>query len=107
MGAAVAAVIVAKEREIVEAFRDVGATSPDRALTLDQVGVDERIGFRRLRLHEVIREAGPDRYYLDEGVWAAVRDTRRRLALVLLAIGVLLAVGGVVAAGGVAGLLTR
>ena len=96
MGAAVVAVIVAKEREIVEAFRDVGAVSPETAVTLDQAGVEERVGFRRLRQHEVIREgAGADRYYLDEGVWNAVRGTRRRVALVMLAIVVLLAVGTV------------
>lgn len=99
MGAVAVAVIVAKEREIVEAFRDVGATSPERGVTLDQVGVDERIGFRRLRQHAVIREASPGRYYLDEEVWTAVRATRRRVALVLLAIGALLAAGGVAASG--------
>jgi len=90
MGAAVAAIIVAKERQIVDAFRDVGATSVVTALPLDQVGVDENVGFRRLRMHEVIRESAPGRFYLDEGVWTAVRNTRRRLALILALIAVLL-----------------
>lgn len=106
MGAAVAAVILRKEREIVEAFREVGAVSPETALPLDQVGVDERIGFRRLREHEVVRDAGAGRYYLDEGVWTAVRATRRRVALVLLAVGALLAAGGA-AAGGVTWIFSR
>lgn len=86
MGAAVAAVIVARERAIVEAFRDVGATATVTAIPLDQVGVDENIGFRRLRDHEVIREATPGRYYLDEGVWRAVRRTRHRVVAALLVI---------------------
>ena len=86
MGAAVAAVIAAREREVVSAFRDVGATALVSAVTLDQVGVDRNVGFRRLRRHEVIREATPGRYYLDEGVWTAVRRTRRRLVLTLFAI---------------------
>lgn len=86
MGAVVAVIVVAKEREIVEAFRDVGATSVETALPLDQVGVDENIGFRRLRSHEVIREAAADRFYLDEGVWVAVRHTRRRVIGVLFTI---------------------
>lgn len=92
MGAAVAAIIAAKERQIVEAFVDVGATAPVSALPLDQVGVDENVGFRRLRAHEVIREATPGRYYLDEGVWVAVRNTRRRVVLVVLAIVIMLGV---------------
>jgi transposase-like protein len=93
MGAAVAAVIVAKEREIVDAFRDAGAVSTVTARPLDQVGVDENIGFRRLRAHEVIREATPGRYYLDEGVWVAVRRTRRRVMVVLLAVVVFFGAG--------------
>lgn len=93
MGAAVAAVIAAKERAIVEAFRDAGATALVTALPPEQIGVDENVGFRRLRMHEVIREATPGRYYLDEGVWTAVRRTRRRLIVVLLAVVALFTIG--------------
>jgi len=93
MGAAVAAVIAAKERAIVEAFRDAGATALVTAVPVDQVGVTEDVGFRRLRRHEVIRESVPGRYYLDEHVWTAVRRTRRRLLTVLLAIVLLIALG--------------
>lgn len=95
MGATVAAVIAAKERAIVEAFRDAGATALVTAVPLEQLGVDENIGFRRLRSHEVIREAVPGRYYLDEEVWAAVRRTRLRLVGVLVAIVLLIALGTV------------
>lgn len=93
MGATVAAVIAAKERAIVEAFRDAGATALVTAVPLEQLGVDENVGFRRLRRHEVIREAVPGRYYLDEDVWTAVRRTRLRLVTVLIAIVVLIAIG--------------
>ena len=93
MGATVAAVIAAKERAIVEAFRDAGATALVTAVPLEQLGVDEHVGFRRLRRHEVIREAVPGRYYLDEDVWTAVRRTRLRIVTVLIAIVVLIAIG--------------
>lgn len=96
MGAsAMAAVIVAKERRIVERFRDAGATSPLLARTAQDVGIYEDIGFRRLRSHEVIREANPGFFYLDEGVWAAVRRTRMQLVLCLGAIVMVLGVGTV------------
>ena len=93
MGAAVAAIIVAKERQIVDAFRDVGATDTTTARPLEQIGVDENIGFRRLRDHEVIREAAPDRFYLDEGVRDAVQRTRRRVGLTFAAIAAIIAGG--------------
>lgn len=92
MGAAVAAVIAAKERQMVDAFRAVGATTPERAMTPDEVGISENIGFSRLRRHEVLRQTAPGHYYLDEPVWNAVRATRRRVVLVLLTIIGLLAV---------------
>lgn len=80
MGAA-AAVILMKERRIVEAFERAGATSPASARTPDDLGVDPHgIGWRRLRDHAVVREAipGADRYYVDVDVWQALRRMRRR-----------------------------
>jgi hypothetical protein len=94
MGAsAVAAVIMAKERRIVDSFRDAGATSPALAITAQQAGISENIGFVRLRDHEVIRETNPGFYYLDEPVWFAVRRMRRRLAFALVLIVLLIALG--------------
>ena len=88
MGAAAAAVAVA-ERRIVEAFEIAGATSPESARTPDDVGVGRHgIGWRRLTNNAVIRESAPGSglYYLDRGVWQAVRRRRMRLLTVLLLI---------------------
>lgn len=94
MGASVAAaVIAAKEREIAECFREAGATSPMLARTINDLGVRNNVAFRRLRRHEAIREASSGLFYLDEPVWTAVRRTRRRLALVVMAIALVIGVG--------------
>ena len=88
MGAA-AAVIVIRERRMVEAFQLAGATSPQRSRTADELGVDPTsVGWRRLRERAVIREESPgsDRFYLDFEVWKAVRRMRMRLLVVLLII---------------------
>jgi len=85
MGAAVA-VMLAKERHIVAAFEQLGAVTPDRARTPDEVGVDQRLAWRRLREREIVRDAGDGRYYLDVDVWRATRRLRRRMAVVLLTI---------------------
>lgn len=94
MGAAVIAVIMRKEKDVVDAFRDAGATSATLSRPLNEVGVDQDVGFRRLRMHEVIREARPGYFYLDDPVWHAVRSTRRRIATVLLLVIVLAFLGG-------------
>jgi len=85
MGAAVA-VLLAKERHIVAAFEQLGDVTPERARTPDEVGVDQRLAWRRLREREIVRDAGDGRYYLDVDVWRATRRLRRRMAVVLLTI---------------------
>ena len=99
MGAA-AAIILAKERHLIEDFVRAGATSPDRAVTPEQLGVDAGgIGWRRLRDHAIVREAaaGSGRYYLDVEVRDAVHRSRIRFLLVLVVILVIMLAFGVIA----------
>jgi hypothetical protein len=94
MGAAVAAVIMMRERQIVDAFRQAGATSAETARPLDSFGVDtDGVGMRRLRDRAVIRESHSSEglFYVDVEVWQAVRRQRRRLALVIIVIGLAIA----------------
>jgi hypothetical protein len=84
MGAAVAAVLV-KERHVVEAFQRARATSAERAVVPEDIGVDlAGIGGRRLLRHAALRATTSGLYYLDEPTWVALRSTRRRLVFVLL-----------------------
>jgi hypothetical protein len=94
MGApAIAAVIRRREREVVNDFRRTGATSPTTARSLQDIGVSDSWPVRRLQRRAVIREPEPGIMYLDEEVWAAVRRTRHRLALVLGSVLILLVIG--------------
>ena len=94
MGAAVvAAAIRRREEQVIEDFRAAGATSPDRAQPYEAMGRGNALALRRLRNRAVIREAGPDGYYLDEEVWAAVRRTRHRLLFVVIAMLAILLIG--------------
>ena len=93
MGAA-AAVVLLRERQVVEAFERAGATSVDRAMVPADIGVEpDGIGWRRLRSRAVVRETSPGsgRYYLDVEVWHALRRMRRRVLGVVLALLVVLA----------------
>jgi hypothetical protein len=93
MSAAVIA-ILAKERSVVRSFREAGATGVASAKSLEDLHLRAGLGFRRLRERAVVRAAAPDRYYLDEEVWAAVRRGRTRLSVVLFVIMLLILAGG-------------
>ena len=86
MGTA-AAVVLIKERQVVEAFRRACAVDAERALAPEALGLDaEGLGWRRLHRRAVVRESAPGsgRYYLDLDVWEAMRGTRRRMLLAVL-----------------------
>ena len=83
-----------KERHIVEAFERAGATSPERAVTLEELGIPNRVAARRLKARAVLREAAPGRFYVDLPGWLALRRLRRRIATVVLVLVLIAAVGG-------------
>ena len=79
----VTAIILAKERRMVGRLRMAGAVSPEQARTLEELGISKGVILRRLRERAVIRQSGPDRFYLDEPSWEAIRRGRRRAIHVL------------------------
>jgi len=98
MGASAAvAIIIRKERELVEHFTEAGAVSPASAMSPSDLGVHERFAWIRLVERGVIREAATGRYYFDEPTWVALRQRRRRLALVLRILVIALAVASMIA----------
>jgi hypothetical protein len=92
MGAsAAAAIIIKREKDLVEHFRRAGATTPPAAQSPDALGVEENFIWRRLADSAVIRASSPGTYYLDESSWEALGRRRRRLAVIALFAAVLLA----------------
>jgi hypothetical protein len=81
MGTA-AAIIMRKQRDIVQTFRASGAVSRERARVPGDLGVDENLVFKGLVRRAVLRDAGRGRYYLDEPSWNALHMIRRRMAAV-------------------------
>ncbi|MEX1128183.1 MAG: hypothetical protein WEB50_06440 [Vicinamibacterales bacterium] len=86
----VAAVLLAKERRMVNRLRAAGAVSREHARTLEELGVPHGVVLRRLRDRAVIREAAGGHFYLDEESWAAVRRSRRRAIHVLWVVALVL-----------------
>lgn len=91
MGAAVA-IIVRKQRDIVEVFQGARATSLETARDPNDLGVEESMIFRGLVRRAVLRDAGGGRYYVDELSWNAMKSIRQRVALVVVAIVLLLGI---------------
>ena len=88
MGAA-AAIIVRRQRDIVDTFRSASATTPASARSPGELGVEEDMIFKGLKRRAVLRDTGNGRYYLDEPSWQALGNIRRRLVTVVLLIALL------------------
>jgi hypothetical protein len=101
MGAA-AAILLRKERDIVDTYRGAGATSLDSARRADELDVSEHLAFHRLVRRAVLRESTEGRYYLDEPSWNALRRMRHRMLIVVLVLLVVIIASGVVTLGSVA-----
>ncbi|MGH7734651.1 MAG: hypothetical protein ACREOE_13380 [Gemmatimonadales bacterium] len=97
MGAVAAAVIVRRERELVDHFRGIGAVSPDTARSLGQLNVDQNVAWRRLVDHAVLRSTPAGIWYLDEPSWLAMRRMRRRFMLVIAVIVAFALLGSIIA----------
>ena len=84
MGAAAAAIIIRREKDLVAHFRSAGATSPQRSRTPGELGVeDDNLIWRILVKGAVIREGAAGAYYLDEPSWEALGRRRRRMAIII------------------------
>jgi hypothetical protein len=83
MGAVIAAGMIRKQREVVEAYRKAGATSAANARTPGSLGLDSNRAVGQLKEHAVLRETASDAYYLDEPSWGALRRMRQRMALTI------------------------
>jgi transposase InsO family protein len=85
MGAA-AAIMIRKEKEIVDVFARAGATTVTTAQSLGALALEDDRAMRRLRRRAIVREAAPGLWYVDTPGWTALRHRRRVLTTVLLTI---------------------
>ena len=69
--------VIARQRRYIAVFREHGATSPDRAVTLAELGTGKSHIFRRLVAAGVFVAMPGDRYYLSE---RGAEDFRQRQA---------------------------
>jgi hypothetical protein len=84
--------IIAKQNQYLRRFQEAGAVAPESAMSLEQVGLRDSRMFQRLVRREVIRQAGPGKYYLDVQAAQAFRTARRERALNALLIVLVIAV---------------
>ncbi len=84
-----ALIIMNRQRDLVDRFRDAGATSAGAAKSLSEIGVEPSFMFSRMSSRGVFVPAGGDRWWFDAVAWE--RFKRRQGRRMLLAAGVILA----------------
>ena len=84
-----AAAITIRQKRLIRAFREAGATDRSRAVTLSQLGEQQTSIFDELVQAGVFVAAGAGRYYLDERAVDTFWATYRKRALIFAAIFVL------------------
>jgi hypothetical protein len=84
MGAAVAVLLI-KERHIVEAFRRAGATTAEKAVVPEDINVGTHgAAWGVLHNRAIMRSTADGRYYLDELSWEASRRLRQQRLLIVV-----------------------
>jgi len=81
-----AAIIIRKEKDLVEHFQQARAVSPATAQSLSALRLDDGTALTHLRSRAVIREGAAGTFYLDEPSWLALGRIRRRIILIAVLI---------------------
>ena len=76
-----AAVILIRRRRLVRRFQAAGATSPDRAITLESIHERHSWIFERMARQGVFLSAGPQLFYMDEPAALLYQQAARRRAI--------------------------
>jgi hypothetical protein len=87
-GSITAAIVAKKRRRVIRAFVKAGATSPETAKTLAELGVHSSPILRVQKQRGVIVPVNEERYYLDEA--RELEVARKRRVIVLIAVAVIL-----------------
>lgn len=86
MSGTAAVAIAIKIKKIVARFRELNATIPDNAVTIEATGLHKSRIFSRLINRGVLVETNPGKYYLDEQAYLKQRYRRLIILLSLLII---------------------
>lgn len=89
MGAAAVAVMIRREKDIVQVFQSAGAVSSETAKPLGALGLEESRHFSTLERAGIIRKGAPGTWYLDQTAWSERMLTRRRIGVMLLVMSLL------------------
>lgn len=84
----ISVMLALERRQTVGVFERLGSTSPDNALSRQELGLRDSRIFRRLVRRGVLRAGGTGAYYLDQQ--ALARDRRRRRTVIAVIVGLIM-----------------
>ncbi|WP_199100118.1 hypothetical protein [Dyella sp. ASV21] len=80
------ALLIRRQGAMVRVFEQAGATTPAAARTPQELGVQPGMAWYQLVGQGVLRCPGEGRYYLDPDSWQKLRQHRRRITALVLAV---------------------
>jgi hypothetical protein len=78
-----AAVIILRRKKFIRRFAEQGATSPDKAISFDKIGMRRSWVFDQMAARGVFVLVGQDRFYMSEQAAEAFLAAQRRRALTI------------------------
>ncbi|MFA6229054.1 MAG: hypothetical protein WC617_02620 [Rhodanobacter sp.] len=81
----ITALMMRRQRALVRAFEQVGATSVAQARSAQQMSLSQGMAWQQLVAHAVLRCPGEGRYFVDLPNWQRLQRRRRITALVVVA----------------------
>ena len=84
------AVVVVAQNRAMRRFAEAGATAPERAVRMEELGVRRSWVIGRMIVHGVFVPVGDERFYIDLDAAARFRTLRFRRMLIFLAVCLLL-----------------
>lgn len=89
------AVVIAIQKKYVRKFSEANAFDVNTAKSLEELGLSDKLIFRRMVRRGLFREAPNNRFYIDRDALQAFEARRLRIMLVVLFVSLLIMIWGI------------
>ncbi|MDP4092857.1 MAG: hypothetical protein Q8920_05800 [Bacillota bacterium] len=80
------AIIIHKQNRMMDLFNKYGAICPEKAVSLDEIGIRRSFLFNRMEKRKVFIDCGNKNYYIDNQAAVWFKELRRKRVMITLAV---------------------